>query len=311
MHNEKATFEKFEQGVVFRLARILPLVFSTLAVLALVGATFAILYSVIPTSRPPDPAAPPDPVSFSVGRGDIDAYVTKLKSGTQSNTYKSTSKVAAVSSGAIALAEQMHRIRQRTDTLGLSWTDPYETVCTYRGSYSGECYSSERRRSGMGVSSAIELALKPYNNSEETENVTSSGIKYTVNPSRSETKLSILKELEGLLRDASATNVYPLVIGWALLRNEREEAREKERKRLADEVAETQAKVQAEYSSTLARKQQAMTFALTAGSGALGLLVLLGLVLAVLAIERHTRELQGLRETAGSSGSSARAMTAG
>jgi Skp family chaperone for outer membrane proteins len=300
--------EQFEQAIVFRSARILPLVLAVITTLALVVAIVALLYSVIPSLKPSEPKPTPEPAQVSVNNSEITDYLNRMNqaapgpaAGTTqtANTNPSPSAPAArvVSAEAQALANEMDAVRKQAVALNLPWANEYQTVC--QSVFFGNCYGARTVLASRGVSGYIERAFSHHNEESSTsEEVQIGDQSYRVNPSHSDVKMAILKELEGVLATAHPDDAMKLLNAWGKLREDMEKERDAAIKSDAEQKAEEYAKAQAEYEKTIATKQAVRRTSLITAGMALGWFVLLGLILAVLAIERHTRLLEAQLEAA-------------
>jgi hypothetical protein len=183
-------------------------------------------------------------------------------------------------------------LETQATALKLSWTDRYETVCSQR--IYGYCYGQRNVLVSKGVVGYIAEFFQMHNDdSVRGESVTIGKSSYrSINPSHSDAKIAILKEMEGVLSNSTAANAHQMLHAWAQVRKEREDARSKQYEAEKQKTAEEYGKAQVSYEKTVAQKQQARQFSISGVGLALGGFVLFGLVLAVLAIERHTRILE-------------------
>ena len=282
-------FQRFECEVILPSARVLPLVFSAVAILMLITAALGLVYSFIPASEPPPPAQI-EPIS--VTPSEINEFLKRGMS-TKPGEQRSAKAQPAPNPAAVALATELQALRMRTSALMLPWTDQQETRCRER--VYGVCLGEHRVLVSRGVEGYVWQAFQPYDdNSQEPEIVSISGTVYSVNISQEPAKVAIVKELEAVLAKASPTDAAQLVTGWAALRQEREDKRAK----ALNAIQQDQAAKQREYEAAVANRQQIRTWSLWSALLALGVLVSLGLILAVLAIERHTRMLEQITKAA-------------
>lgn len=299
MNNTEPTIvEKFERAIVLRSARFLPLILSCVATLMLIAGAVTLVYSLIPSFKPKEPAPVPQPTLVKVSQSDILGYLnrsarasssTASESGTsESNT---TPPQPRVSREAVALAAELETLRQQAARINLSWENEYTTVCGEV--YFGYCLQRRTVVTSHGISDYIDEALTRHDTEPSTVEAATVGSRtYHVNPSQADIKIAIIKELESVLAQASPADANKMVGAWAALRGEREDARAATLKKEQDRVAEEYRKAQTQYAVALARKQQARSLSIMGVGLALGGFVLLGLILAVLAIERHTRLLE-------------------
>jgi len=291
--------EQFERGVVFKSARFLPLLLSVVATLMLIVASIALLYSIIPSWKPKEPAPAPEPQQVSVSGGEITDYLNRsaqpASPTAQPNPTSQPGNVAqtppVASPDAKSIANEIDAIRKQADGLKLSWSNEYQTVC--QQVYFGNCYNSRTVMSVRGVSGYIDQAFSHHNDAAvPIETVQVGDQSYRINPSHRDAKLAILKELEGVLASAHPEDAHKLIGAWGKLREEKEKERDKairtEEERRNQEYADAQQK----YRSAVDRKHIVRGISINVVALALGAFVLLGLVLAVLAIERHTRLLE-------------------
>jgi hypothetical protein len=280
-------FQQFEREVILPSARVLPLIFSAVAILMLVSAGIGLVYSFTPASKP-EPPAKIEPISITPW--EVSEFV---KRGTSAKPAEQSSANAqpAPNPDALALATELLALKTRASALMLTWTDQQETRC--RQKVYGVCLGEHRVLISRGVEGYVQQAFGPYDdNSQEPEIVSVSGITYRVNISEAQTKIAIVKELEAVLTKASPTDAARVLEGWAALRQEREVKRAE----ALSAAHENQAADQRAYEAAVANRQQTRTWSLWSALLALGVFVLLGLILAVLAIERHTRMLEQIRQ---------------
>jgi hypothetical protein len=280
---DQIKFQHFERSVVLPSARILPIVFSVIAVLMLLAAAVGLVYSVIPTQKP-QPMAEPQPVSISPN--EVKDFARRPL-GTNGADHTSAEGQIAPSASSVALASELQKLRTQSSSLMLTWADQQETRCRER--VYGVCIGEHKVLVARGVEGYVDEAFKPYDDdSQQPEIVRAGDDLFVVNSLNEPQKIAIVKELEAILAASTPTDAAQMMQAWAALRQEREQKR-------ADAVrvsTEGDAANQRAYQDAITNRQVARTWSLWSAVSALGLLVLFGLTLAVLAIERHTRIIE-------------------
>jgi hypothetical protein len=294
--------ERFERSVVFRYARVLPIVLAALATVTGVGAILMVTYSLIPPTRAKVTPAGPPPPAVTVSREDVLAYLKAVDvpdSAIASPPPPSTVAAAGSttnsgpSAEAITLAKKLHQLRGVAASRDLPWTDESTQVCT--SGYMDQCYSYDTRIVAKGVGPAVLGVLKQYDNTDVREEVQIDGSdqSYVVNASNVEIKLALLSEITSILQTSPRGN-RSLASAWAQLRHDKENARQQaidaESMRVNAETVENEIK----YAAAQAKRVVVRWTSTRALLGALAGLVGTGLLLAVLAIERNTRAVERL-----------------
>jgi hypothetical protein len=290
--NSAPQLEKFEQAVVFRFARVMPVGGAAFAFLLGILALGALAYSAIPVKAPDQLALPDDPDPVVLTRADVEAQMASPVPHAAPGHPTARPSEPAVDSAALAVASAVADVRAVVSQRGLSWTTQYRTVCEEQ--YYGYCIRQGRRVAAAGVGEPVENLLDYYNLWEGRTTVTPPGtqLQITVNSSNSEEKVAVLGELHLLLQEVPSADTRRFVQSWAALRL----ARESERS--ANFAADNRRVLQAN-DSALAAYQQRVTsmrdvrMSAISGLGAsLSILMFVGLVLAILAVERNTRALK-------------------
>lgn len=301
---EMSKIEQFERVIVFRSARFLPLLLSVVATVMLVIAGFALLYAIIPSWKPKQPAPVPEPPQVAVTGSEITDYLNRsaqvASPSTQPNAANqpgnagqnsNASSVPVVSPDAKSIANELDAIRKQALALSLPWANEYQTVC--QQVFFGNCYNQRTVMSSRGVSGYIDQAFGHHNDGTvPVETVQVGDQSYRVNSSHHDAKLAILKELETVLASAQAENARKLLNAWGKIREEKERDRDKALRSEQERRDQAYASAQMRYETTVEKKHRIRSTSIYVVSMALGGFVLLGLILAVLAVERHTRLLE-------------------
>jgi hypothetical protein len=276
---QQGQVERFEQGIIFRVARVLPLAMAGIASIMLIGAIIALIYSFTPTTAPPKQ---PAPQTVKVTRDEVDKFVAEVRNDVQK---KSQGEKRAPSETALAIATQLDVIRKQAGALGIPWENRIDSVCASRGSYTGTCYRYESVVTAYGVKNHIESALKPYNDmTSAVETVTIDGNDYEINPSQSENKIAVLRELSDLLGSATKEDARLLLLGWSGVRESKQNASQENINKTYRDALEA-------HEAEINRKEWARRASLLGLVAGLVAFMIFGLLLSVLAIERHMRRL--------------------
>lgn len=287
--------ELFEQRFVLRVARIAPLVLSGVLALALIVGGTVFLASLIPPSGPdePDPVQAPELAELTP-----DEVVAHLNADDTARSRPATQDAPATdesqepSAAAVRLAREVHAVREALAEQGVAWETRRVTVCTER--FYGRCVARERRVQTQGYGEAIVELLTLHDTSDRVEMVRleDDDATYVLNSSNHRIKIEVLPELPDIIAGEADAGPERLVAGWIELRRlrdaERREALRAERRRVARERQEAEAR----YEERMAERNTRLTASLAGVGVSLGGLIVLGLLLAVVAIERNTRALR-------------------
>ena len=275
----QAPIERFEQVVVFRVARGYFLALAGAAVLAVVGGLIVLAVGAL--RRPP--AAPPEPPAVEPASAltldGVRQWSAAQKAAEESEEKVAAARLAARSANADDQAEQSARDAEVDELLGklqelmpeptYSWKDVHETFCRTSTPYG--CVETGRRLAKRGVLGHLVEALERLPN---------------------EDVLPALRTLATLLAEVPLEErgkmFGPIISALAESRAaHRERAAERERA-----MAEARDKWQAEVAEVETSKAAQLAFGGYGAIGGLALLVCVSLFLAHFAIERHLRLLQ-------------------
>jgi hypothetical protein len=302
--SEISTIEQFERVVVFKSARMVPLILSVIATLLLVIAVIVLMYSIFPSLKPAEPAPVAEPAQVSVSNSEITDYLNRTNQpvpapanqGEAANASPSAPAAPTVSPEAQSLAKELDAIRKQAVALSLPWGNEYKTVC--QAVFFNNCYGARTVLAVRGVSGYIEQSFSHHDQDSSTAEAVQIGDQnYRINPSQYPAKLAILKELEGVLAAAHPDDARKLLNTWGKLREEKEKDRDAAFNAEVERRADEYTKAQFRYQTTVERKHVLRRASLAAAGMALFGFVLLGLILAVLAVERHTRLLEAQLES--------------
>lgn len=298
--------ERFEQRVIFRLARWLPLLLGGLATVALIGAVVALLYAVTPTREPaePKPVTPPEPVQLKLSEVqqhlDTPAQPNPTDDAEPGSLPNEDQPSVSGQSRSAALQEFLKTVdalQAQLQRHGLSLVNLTETRCD---SYydDGSCAHTTEVVVTEAQQDLFQL-LSLYDVDSENKpqrQDTAGGLSLTVADDDSlPTKTRVMKELIDILAQAkSAAQAQRLLDGWVALRREREHAQRQAFVQQQEAQQAAYAEALQKQHDTQTKKAELRTQSMMAIAGGLSLLVFCGLVLAVMALERHSRAMQAL-----------------
>lgn len=298
--------EKFERGVVFRIARGMPLIVAILSTLLLVVAGAALLFSFLPPARVTVAESPSTPPPVRITPEDIEAYLASQEMAKEASNKKNegarpgtsvpkSSSQPPASKEAIDLATRLHAARTAATKHGIPWLDKTERYCKDRARYlTNYCFEWGTRVTVRGFGPLLTTVLELYDTDTPTETAVAldTNESYLVNPSNHAEKIAILDELIGILNTVPSKDAAKLAFAWGELRIQKEQARQQEIQREAARIAQAQREADMAYEMALTERRETRKEALWGLLVSLGTIFTTGIILAVLAIERNTRAIR-------------------
>lgn len=298
--------ENFEQRIVFKLARWLPQILGALATLALIIFAIALVYAYSPNFEPKEPEAIPYPSPVQLSVEDVKAGVKATKpeemvdAPLPSEDESSGSEIQKAADPRLEkIAGELSVLIEQLLSRDVPFSDVKRTECAQY--FWENCYRVHEVVVREGVADDLFEMLKIYDEAGEAERgsveIPGSGLTLTVPLNGGlDHKITVLSELNKLLKPVSANESEKFVRNWISVRMERENEQKANYQKKLDEQYEKYSEESHAYADAVSRKQGMRSTVMLGIVSALGLLVVCGLILAVLAIERHTRALKDVAE---------------
>lgn len=298
--------ENFEQRVVFRLARWLPLILGALATLALIVLVIALAYAYSPNFGPREPDAIPYPIPAQLSAEDVKAGVKATNPEEMveiplpgEEKQDGSEKPKSADPRLEEIASEFSKLIKLLSSHDVPFGDIKRTECAQY--IWGNCYRERDVVVRRGVSDDLFEILHIYDEAGEAEKgivkIPETGLTLTVLINNGlDHKITVLAELNGLLQGVSAKESEKFVRNWIAVRLDRENEQRANHQKKVDEQYAKYSEERSEYEGAVSRKQSMRSTVMLGIVSALGLLVFCGLILAVLAIERHTRALKAVAD---------------